>query len=283
MGTSKTRSLAALLTVHNRREKTLECLTCLYAQVLPDDVHLDVYMVDDGCTDGTAQAVKKLYPQVNIITGDGNLFWNRGMWTAWDTAAKKNEYDFYLWLNDDTFLLENAVIQLLELSIANEDEAISVGATKVSKSDKLTYGGHTPNNGPICDGQSHEITFFNGNIVLVPQNVFAVLGNLDYYYRHSGGDYDYALRAQKAGIKMYQCGNVLGVCDEHEHIDTWCNPEVPFCKRLKAMHQPTGMHPREWFHYEKQINVVKAMIHVMSLYLRCAFPTIWEKRKVNNQ
>lgn len=271
-------SLAVLLTVHNRVAVTTRCLMHLFEQELPPTMHMDVYMVDDGSTDGTAQAVKDQFPQVNIIQGDGSLYWNRGMWTAWDVASKNKSYDFYLWLNDDTFLLDNAITQLLDLSGQYDNEIIVVGASKIPNSDKLTYGGHTDTGRPICNGIPNEITIFNGNIVLVPRKVFEKLGNLDYYYRHGMGDYDYAIRARKAGIKMYQCGNALGICDVHKRIDKWCNPDVPFPQRLKAMHQPTGMPPKEWFHYESQISVPKALFHVITLYVRCAFPALWEKQ-----
>ena len=271
--------IAVLLTVHNRCVQTLSCLKHLYTQEIPAGMQLDVFLVDDGCTDGTSKAVQEHFPTVNIIQGDGSLYWNRGMWTAWDVASRRKNYDFYLWLNDDTFLLEDAVIQMLDLSGLHNEVAIVVGATKSSVGDSLSYGGYIGANRALCNGLPCEISGFNGNIVLVPQAVHAIIGNLDYYYRHSKGDYDYALRARKAGIKMYQCGNVLGICDVHEHIATWCNPEAPFCQRWKAMHQPTGMPPNEVFYYERRINILMAIIHVLSIYIKCAFPRLWTKRR----
>ena len=68
--------IAAIITCHNRKEKTLVCLKSLF-QIIQN---IDVFLTDDGSTDGTSEAVKKIYPQVNIIQGDGNLFWSRGMY-----------------------------------------------------------------------------------------------------------------------------------------------------------------------------------------------------------
>ena len=45
------------MTVHNRKEKTLKCLSQIYSMNIPEDVKLDVYMTDDGCTDGTPETV----------------------------------------------------------------------------------------------------------------------------------------------------------------------------------------------------------------------------------
>lgn len=275
MKTKDRKTLAVLLTVHNRCPQTVKCLKALYVQELLGGVQLDVYMVDDGCTDGTSETISEQFPDVNIIRGDGSLFWNRGMWTAWDVAIKNKIYDYFLWLNDDTFLVKDAIAQLIDTCDNYNNEVIVVGATEASNCNILTYGGHISTGIPQCNGTPIEVNGFNGNIVLIPNAVYSILGNLDYYYRHSKGDYDYALRARKAGIKMYQCGTILGVCDEHEHMDVWCNPEIPFGIRWKRLHQPTGMPPRETFHYEKQINVFMAVFHYVSVYVRCIFPRVW--------
>lgn len=271
-------AIAALLTVHNRREQTLSCLNKLYAQSIADNVKLDVFLVDDGCTDGTAQAVNERFPNVQVIPADGSLFWNRGMHKAWEVASQNRDYDYYLWLNDDTQLFDDAIGNLLRLCKEYRDEIIVVGATQSSMSEKLTYGGRTENGIPPCDGNACEIERFNGNIVLVPRAVYNILGNLDYYYTHSRGDFDYGMRAMKQGIKMYQCGKVLGVCDEHEHIDAWCDPNVPLHKRWRLMFRPNGMPPHETFHYEKQINVLMASFHFVTVLLRCIFPKLWIRR-----
>ena len=77
------KSIAVLLTVFNRKDKTLQSLERLYKLLPLDDIQVDVYLTDDGCTDGTPEALTEYFPQVNIIHAKGHLFWNRGMWTAW--------------------------------------------------------------------------------------------------------------------------------------------------------------------------------------------------------
>ena len=64
--------------------------------------------MDDASTDGTSDAVRQTYPQVKIFSGDGNLFWNGGMWGVF-SEAMKDEPDYYLWLNDDTIIYPETV------------------------------------------------------------------------------------------------------------------------------------------------------------------------------
>lgn len=268
--------IAVLLTVFNRKDKTLECLKRLYAQLPLNGYQVDVYLTNDGCTDGTPEAIKEQFPEVNIIHGNGNLFWNRGMYTAWEEASKHN-YDFYLWLNDDTFVYPSMLSSLLNASKEKNDKAIIIGATQSADHTIATYGGRLKNGKiPQSDVMLTAVEYFNGNIVLIPNYVFKKLGNLDYYFTHSKGDFDYGLRAKKAGIEMYQVGRFLGECELHESLDKWCNPSVPFKQRWKMLHKPNGMPPKEIFHLEnKNRGFIYASFHYVTVYIRCFFPKIW--------
>lgn len=272
------KTIAILLTVFNRKECTLKCLRQLTEQTLPDGVTYDVYITDGGSTDGTVGSVQELYPGVNIQVKDG-VFWNRGMYASWEWAATMKKYDFYLWLNDDTFLYNDCIKTLYEASSTKEDRCIIVGPTVDTVTrQRVTYGGRIKGKGiaPV-DGEMTKVDYFNGNIVLVPADVYQKLGNLDYYFTHSKGDFDYGMRAKKAGFGMYQCGKALGECDLHPRIDKWCDPDVPFKKRWKLMQRPNGMPPKETFHLEKQESFIKASIHYITIILRCIFPAIWVK------
>lgn len=273
-------NIAILLTVFNRKDKTLRCLKLLYDQSTIRKYTVDVYITNDGCTDGTPETIKKLFPNVNIIQGNGNLFWNRGMYIAWEEASKHN-YDFYLWLNDDTFVYPNMLTSLLTASREKNDKAIIIGATQSTDHSIATYGGRLKNGEiPQPDGKLTSVEYFNGNIVLIPRYVFQKLGNLDYYFTHSKGDFDYGLRAKKAGIEMYQTGSFLGECELHESLDKWCNPDVPFKQRWKMLHKPNGMPPKETFHLEnRHYGFIYALFHYVTVYIRCFFPKIWTSLK----
>lgn len=270
--------IAVLMTVFNRKKQTLLCLDNLFLQELPESYALDVFLTDDGCTDGTPQAIKEKYPTVNIVGGDGILFWNRGMWAAWDEASKR-DYDYYLWLNDDTALYPFAIKELINISNENNRNAIIVGLCEDSNRTKFTYGGRVKGKIPPASGKFVKVDYFNGNIVLIPSSVYRVLGNLDPYFTHSKGDFDYGMRAMNEGIEMFQTGMPLGICDSHPSLDKWCNPEFSLKERWKAMWMPNGMPPHETFHLEKRhIGVITASFHYVTIIIRCLFPKLWIKK-----
>jgi GT2 family glycosyltransferase len=272
------KQIAVLLTCHNRREKTLSCLAALYACVLPEGYGFDVFLVDDGCTDGTADAVKAQFSQVKIIQGDGNLFWNRGMRLAWETAAAAKDYDYFLWLNDDTILFADAIKELLESAEKTVNQNIIVGTTCSSEDKKtVTYGGRTKKAGLIKpEGTLQRCEFFNGNIVLIPRFVFQKAGMNDRIFHHALGDFDYGLRATKKGIEILVAPSISGECNEHETISAWCNPNTPIFKRLRLLYSPLGNNPVEFFKFKCRHNgFVLACLIFISNHLKALMPTIY--------
>ena len=267
---------AVLLTVFNRKEKTLECLSRLFDQLPVEDLQIDVFLTDDGCTDGTAEAVESLFPSVHILEGSGELFWNRGMLMAWKAATETRNYDAYIWLNDDTYVYVDMLVSLTQAKKQTSERAILVGATEDAAHSKLTYGGRLSEGTiPIPTGELTPVEYFNCNILLVPRSVFLQLGYLDGYFTHSKGDYDYGLRAKKAGLQIYQIGKVLGECD-----DKWCDPNVPFAQRWKLLNRPNGMPPRETFYFEKRhYGIIVACFHYLTVHIRCFFPKWWIRKK----
>jgi GT2 family glycosyltransferase len=270
--------IAVLLTCHNRKETTVQCLRALFASEIPQDIDLHVYLVDDGSTDGTSDAVKFEFPEVRVISGDGNLYWNRGMYLAWDTAAQSMDYDFYLWLNDDTTLHTDSLSVFLRNSESLQHNAIVVGSTNSLVDESvITYGGRTFSGELIKP--THEpflCSYFNGNIVLIPKYVFEKIGMNDPYFHHALGDFDYGLRASKMGVKSYVATGILGLCDLPHSLPKWCDPQISFRKRWLEFRTPLGHNPEEFFVFENRHGgLFISIFHYATAYLKVLCPWLW--------
>ena len=216
-------TVCALLTCFNRREKTLECLRALAGSSGLQPVELRAVLVDDGSTDGTAQAVRTEFPWVDVVTSEGSLFWCRGMHLAFDTALRTG-FDHYLWLNDDTTLHADAVARLLacEASLRCRTDApvIVIGSTVDPLSGACTYSGerrpsrwqpsHVERVVPASVPQRCDT--LTGNIVLIPSRAAQLVGNLDNRFEHAMGDTDYGLRARSLGVELWVDSGVHGGC-----------------------------------------------------------------------
>ncbi|MBD2260592.1 glycosyltransferase family 2 protein [Pseudanabaena sp. FACHB-2040] len=248
----KQESLAVLLTCFNRREKTLSCLRAIYNQELTEAVSLLVYLVDDGSTDGTAVAVKEAFPEVNIIYGSGNLFWNGGMRLAFAEASKQ-AYDFYLWLNDDTHLYPDAICRLLDtahlLYERGKSRSIVIGSTQDPKTGALTYGGIRQRcwwrplqfSLEVPSDQVKACDTMNGNCVLLSKAVIEVVGNLDPAFDHDLGDYDYGLRAKRQQCSIWITPGYIGTCPPNPHSSRMDKSLSSIDQRLSKVNHPKGL------------------------------------------
>lgn len=271
--------VAVLITCHNRKDKTLACLSSFYNAIKPEKYLFELFLVDDGSTDGTCNVINQKFPKVNVIIGTGDLFWNRGMHLAWKTASNKNNYDFYLWLNDDTLINESGLVVLLQTSLQKGHESIIVGTTSaIDNKEQTTYGGRTNSKGLITPKNiTIECDYFNGNIVLIPNAVYKKVGTNDSFFRHSLGDFDYALRASKLNVKSYIAPGYLGRCDQNEIIPTWRNPNKSFKVRWEAFRSPLGNNPEEFFVYKnRHSGLIKAIFYYFTNHIRVIMPSLWK-------
>jgi len=270
-------TIGVLITCHNRIESTLQCLKALFCQKsLGESFHLEVFLVDDGCTDGTSDVIRLDFPQVKIIQGNGNLYWNRGMHLAWETAAASKDFDYYLWLNDDTFLFENGLEILLNEVFA---KSIVCGVTRASKNETSTYGGFIAKHEKLItpNGNYQNADYCNGNCVLIPKYVFEKLGNLDPIFQHALGDFDYSLRARKKGVEIKVAPEFVGFCESHETTPKWRSNSLNVIDRLKNLYKPlSGCCPPEFFVFNKRhYGIFAACLHFFSIHLRSICPKLW--------
>jgi GT2 family glycosyltransferase len=250
------KNIAVLITCHNRKEKTLTSLKALFQNKLPESFSLYVYLVDDGSKDGTQQAIHEKYPDVNVIKGDGNLYWNGGMRVAFNAAMEKG-FDYYLWLNDDTYLYPSAIETIIstssKLNAQINNSVVVVGSTQASLSGELSYGGLrriswwrpltftlvSPSNIPeICDT-------INGNCVLIPREIASTVGNLEESFIHSMGDIDYGLRLGKAGFCIYVSPGFVGQCQPNPIDQTFLDNHLSLTVRWKKILNVKGLPPRQ--------------------------------------
>lgn len=273
------KNLAILITCFNRIEKTLACLNYLYKNILPADHAFEIFLVDDGSTDETTEIIIKKYPDINIISGTGSLYWAGGMRLAWKTASNKN-FDYYIWLNNDVILFENSIETLIYSSTKLHDRAIICSTMIADDKKTITYGGKKLGERHHIkpDGSMHECQIINGNCVLVPNIIFKTIGNLDIKFQHAIADHDYSLRAIKAGFKCYVAPKIIGICNANPLPPKWCLKEYSLSERIKSLYSPLGnADPFVYFHYVKRhFGLYQAVKQFVSTHIRVIMPQLWK-------
>ena len=224
--------IAVIITCHNRKEKTLRCLTDLFKAKKAyrhNEVRLAVFLTDDGCTDGTAEAVDQIFDrhEIHIIKGDGSLYWAGGMRAAWREALKEKErWDYYLLVNDDTYAFDNLFTEMIEahrycLRTYKRPGLYSGVTCAQGQPDVITYGGDREDR--LCrlhrvkpNGQPQLVDEANANLLIVPAIVVEEIGIFYEGYVHSNADYDYSRLARRNNIPVLITAHTCGEC-EYDH------------------------------------------------------------------
>lgn len=224
--------IVTLATCHNRCRKTLNALADLHSQVLPASVSVEHVLVDDGSTDGTAQAVEKRFPDVEIISGTGDLFWAGGMRLGWEELVKHKEFDYLFAYNDDVRLEKSALARLLKTSsMYTVDGGVRkhaiIGAFRSSN-------GETSYSGVVHASRWHPLRFrqldppeegywmvdsLNMNGCLISKEGLGQVGFLSSFFIHGGADYEYGLKLRKCGGSIVLAAGYIGWCERDKEQD----------------------------------------------------------------
>jgi GT2 family glycosyltransferase len=249
---TKMHHIAAVLAIHNRKLMTIEALKCLSAQTIISESskkhEIKPFIFDDGCTDGSAEAVRELWPDARVLPGDGSYFWCKGMNVAWAEAAK-GDPDYYLLLNDDTMMMPDALERLLDIAPTPDSPIIAVGAIVDPVTRAKTYGG-TPLyelKKARTDSEPVECSLFNANCVLIPREVYRVVGMFYHGYTHAMGDTDYGRSARRSGIKIYETSHPVGTCENNPVAGTWRDRSLKRIERFRKLNSIKGLPYGEWW------------------------------------
>ncbi|HEX2768114.1 MAG TPA: glycosyltransferase family 2 protein, partial [Geobacteraceae bacterium] len=203
--------VTAVIPIFNSKNETLAFLESM-ANVTY--ANLSITVVDDGSTDGSAQAIAERFPGVKIITGDGNLWWS-GATNLGVKDAQEHATDFILTINNDDVVDPGFIEPLVETAVKNPRSLVnSIARDYDERSFISSFGGEIEwFVGEIRDRTSRRDTydpdclregdFLTGNSTLVPAGAYQEIG----FYDHVNcpqyiGDAEFSLRARKRGYRL---------------------------------------------------------------------------------
>jgi len=177
-------------------------------------VTLEVYLVDNASSDGTAEAVKGAFPQVQIIRNDQR----RGFSTNNNMVLRQGQGRYLMLLNDDTQVLDGALDRLVEFMDANPQAGV-VGSSLLngdgSRQLAFAYFPH-----PLIEGwwpsvsklpallkpkaRPFEVDSVSGAAMVVRREVVEQVGVLDTAFDPIySEEIDWCYRIRRAGWRIY--------------------------------------------------------------------------------
>ena len=216
-----------VIPVHNRREITLQGLRSL-SRVDTTGLDVRTFIVDDGSTDGTSDAIRAEFPEVVIIPGDGSLHYAAGTNRGID-AVIEWKADFIAAMNDDAVFHEQFLRRLVATATASPKTIVGGllllwdqphKVFQVGQVWKTFKGGwDIPQDLTVftVPGDPFEVECIVGNCVLIPSAAVLECGKLDEKrFPHGWGDAQYMARMRRAGWKL--------MIDPKAYV--WCEPNT---------------------------------------------------------
>jgi len=209
---------AILLPVYNNLEytkATLEGLSHHLDGIVEDLFH--IVLIDDGSTDGTSDWVRQNYPEVILLSGDGNLWWSGAVNIGASHSMNSLHADYIILWNNDIDI-DDEYFPTLQKIVAETEESVVIGS-KIYVAGQQNqvwsaggyfnprsgkngmYGYFEEDNDILC--RVRDVDWLTGMGTIIPTVVIDRIGLWDsqrfpQYY----GDSDFTYRAKLAGSKL---------------------------------------------------------------------------------
>ena len=217
--------VSILIVSYNTRELTLRCLRSVYEQTRR--VSFGVIVCDNASSDGSAHAIAKEFPQVQLES----LPQNAGFARANNLIAQQAKGNYLLLLNPDTEILDEAVQKAVAFAQAHPSVGIVGGRTYFADrrlNPSSCHGAPTPwsmlckglglsslfrssrvfdseSLGPWQRDEVREVDAVTGCFLLIKRELWETLGGFDESFFMYGEDTDLCIRARKLSHTCVIC------------------------------------------------------------------------------
>lgn len=201
-----TERLFILLPVYNRREITARFVEALAQQTWRE---FTLVLIDDGSTDRTAEAVRRIWPSVEVLEGKGNWWWAGSLEQGCAHVQRLGvvDEDILLLANDDVSIRPEFLAQALNELAELPDTLLLARQVDTATGEEIDYGG-----GVRADLKELRFTAaaLPGSIDCLPtRGLFLRWRDL----KRTGGfrpallphylsDYEFTLRARARGLQL---------------------------------------------------------------------------------
>ena len=191
--------VSIIIVNYNGKQLLQKCLESLFKI---DYDNFEVILVDNNSSDDTIEFVTKTFPSVIIIKLDSN----KGFAEPNNIAAKISKGEYLLFLNNDTIVTKNFVIEMIKEIESDEKIAICQSLLLKPNGNIDSSGDFIDELGVVYNSKSkinntRYISSARGASMLIRKDVFEKLGGFDSKFFATFEDVDLCWRSWIAGFK----------------------------------------------------------------------------------
>ena len=205
--------LSIVIVSFNTRNLLLDCLESIETHT--SGLASEVFVVDNASADGSADAVSKRFPQVQLMRNREN----KGLSSAANQAFRKSHGRYLVLLNSDTILLENSFLKIVRFldenlkfsvlspQIINESgQPCPMRLWQDSPKDAMLkiLGKYNPTNElkNVTGSGAREVEAVGGSCFVLRRSIIESAGLLDEKHFLYNEEDDFCRRTRKAGKKI---------------------------------------------------------------------------------
>ncbi|MFQ3661914.1 MAG: glycosyltransferase family 2 protein [Chloroflexaceae bacterium] len=203
--------LAIIIVNWNTRQLLLDCLAAIPAAT--PGITAEIWVVDNGSTDGSVTAVQSYHPEVRIIANRDN----KGFAAANNQAIRASDSRHVLLLNSDTvarpgsltalarFLDAHPEVGMVGSRLLNPDGSLqpswamfpSIFTELVGKKLRLRW------RYPTRDGsRAYSTDWVDGAVLMIRRSILPQVGLMDEHYFMYSEEVDWCYRTRRAGYQI---------------------------------------------------------------------------------
>ena len=203
-----------LLLNWNDADNTLACLRSVYEL---DYANFCVLVVDNGSTDGSDQAIRQAFPQVEFIANEANLGFAGGANVGLDYAQQQGA-TYVLFINNDTILDPALLTEMVQVAETHPNAGVltpkiyyyddptliwAAGARQAPFPPRVKMIGLRRRDHPRYD-KPRRLDYATGCALLIRRTVLETVGGFDpIYWPIYHEDYDFCARVTKGGWEIW--------------------------------------------------------------------------------
>lgn len=259
----------------------------------------ELFLVDNGSTDGTRERIKQDYPEVRLIENSDNV----GFLKATNQGIKLSQGRYILWLNPDTILRPDSLKQMVDFLERNPKAGI-VGP-KVLNADgsfqpqckrgmptpaaslcyMLRVDRLMPNNRTagqyllrsLPEDEANQVDAVSGCCLMARRATLDTIGLLDEELKQWGEDIEWCVRAKKMGWEVwYNPASVI------THLKGQGGRHVVPYHVTRNMHQAMWVFYRKYFQAQSSPVTSAAVRLGISGSLALSLCKIWVQRNLRS-